>query len=136
MFKTVIQAAGLIQLAISASSLAIPWLLGWKEDVARLRPLTARVFWTYAGYILVTNISFGLLSLLMPEQLAQHSPLAIAVAGFIAIYWLSRLVIQITVFDRVESPKEPLFRVARVLYLSAFASLVVVYSMTAIGGWS
>jgi CBS domain containing-hemolysin-like protein len=135
-FKTLIQAAGLIQLGISASSLAIPWLLGWKEEVARLRPLTKRVFWTYAGYILVTNISFGLLSLLMPEQLAAHTPLAIAVAGFIALYWLSRLVIQITVFDRVESPKEPLFRVARLLYLAAFTSLVVVYSMTAFGKWS
>ena len=131
-----IRIAGLIQLAIAASSLAIPGLLGWREDVARLRPLTARVFWTYSGYILSTNVSFGLLSALMPERLAEHSPLAIAVAGFIAVYWLSRLVIQITVFDRVESPREPLFRIARLLYLTAFTSLAAVYSVTAITGLS
>jgi hypothetical protein len=137
MFKTnlpplIIRLAGLVQLSIAASSLAIPKLLGWRADVARLKPLTARVFWTYSGYILATNISLGLLSTLMPEQLAAHTPLAIAVSGFIAIYWLSRLIIQFAVFDRVEVGPAPLFRVARLMYVTAFASLALIYSLTAL----
>jgi surface polysaccharide O-acyltransferase-like enzyme len=141
MFKTellpvAIRVAGFVQLAIAASSLFIPRVLGWRRDVARLQPLTARVFWTYSGYVLATNIAFGLLSALMPERLAEHSPLAIAVTAFIGVYWLSRLVIQFAIFDRVEAANAPLFRVARLLYVTAFVSLTAVYSVTAIQGLS
>jgi len=129
-----IRAAGFVQLAIAGSSLLIPKMLGWRQDVARLQPLTARVFWTYAGYIFSTNVAFGLLSALMPARLAEHSPLAIAVTGFMAVYWLSRLVIQFAFFDRVEAASAPLFRIARLLYVTAFASLATVYSFTAIQG--
>src|SRR3954447_26977464 len=112
MFKTellpvAIRIAGFVQLAIAASSLFIPRVLGWRRDVARLQPLTARVFWTYAGYIFSTNVAFGLLSALMPARLAEHSPLAIAVTAFMAMYWLSRLVIQFAFFDRVEAANAP-----------------------------
>jgi len=141
MFKTeslilAIRFAGLAQLAIAASSLLIPRLLGWKRDVARLQPLTANVFWTYAGYVFATNVAFGLLSALMPQRLAEHSPLAIAVSAFIALYWLSRLVIQFVVFDRADAGGAPLFRVARLLYIAGFASIGAVYSLTAISGLS
>lgn len=131
-----IRLAGFVQLAIAASSLLIPRMLGWRQDVARLKPLTARVFWTYAGYIFSTNVAFGLLSALMPARLAEHSPLAIAVTAFMATYWLSRLVIQFALFDRVEAANAPLFRVARLLYITAFASLTAVYALTAIQGLS
>lgn len=44
-------AAGVGQLVLIVASLAIPRVLHWKEDTARLRPLTRQVFWTYALYI-------------------------------------------------------------------------------------
>jgi len=123
-----------VQLAIAASSLLIPKLLGWRREVARLEPLTARVFWTYSGYILAMNVSLGLLSVLMPQRLAEQTPLAIAITSFIALYWLSRLVIQFAVFDRVEIGNALHFRIARLLYITGFASLGAVYSLTAIRG--
>ena len=63
MFKTELRTAvflaGLTQIAIAASSLAIPRLLHWREETAGLVPLTRQVFWTYAGYIFATNLAFG-----------------------------------------------------------------------------
>jgi len=55
--------AGLGQLALVLASLAIPSVLNWREDTAKLRPLTRQVFWTYALYIWSINLAFGLLSL-------------------------------------------------------------------------
>ena len=84
-------AAGVGQLVLVAASLAIPRVLRWSEDLARLRPLTRQVFWTYAGYIWATNLAFGLVSTFAPGWLLDRTPLAGAVCGFIATYWGARL---------------------------------------------
>src|SRR5262245_13280683 len=113
--RTLVVLAGLGQLALAAASLAIPRVLGWREETAQLRPLTRQVFWTYAAYIWVTNLSFGLLSALAPVWLLDGSPLAGAVAGFIALYWGARAVIQFAYFDRGGLPGGPAFRLAEAL---------------------
>ena len=70
--------AGVCQLALISVSLAIPRVLRWREDTAKLRPLTRQVFWTYAIYIWCTNLAFGLASL-RPSWLLDRSPLATGV---------------------------------------------------------
>ena len=123
---------GLAQLAIASTSLLIPRLLGWREEVRRLRPLTRQVFWTYAGYILGTNVAFGLLSLLGARALVDGSALARAVCGFMAAYWLVRLVLQFAVYDRSEAAGRPLFRWAELVYATGFAYLAAVYAAAAV----
>ena len=122
-----LMAAGLGQLALAAASLAIPRALGWREDTARLRPLTRQIFWTYAGYIWSFHVCFGLLSLLAPEWLLDRTPLAAAVCGFIAVYWGARLVLQFTWLDRSAAPRGPVFVVAEAALVTLFASLVGIY---------
>jgi hypothetical protein len=132
MFKNALILAGIAQLGIAASSLLIPRLLGWREETARLKPLTRQVFWTYASYILSFHIAFGLLSLLAPAVLLDGSALARTVCGFIAVYWLVRLALQFVAFDRSGAAGRPLFRFAEAAYVSAFAYLVLVYGATAV----
>src|SRR5277367_589682 len=96
--------AGLGQLLLAAVSLSIPGVLGWREDTARLKPLTRQVFWTYAGYIWTAHVAFGLLSALSPGLLLERTPLAASVSGFMATWWAARLVIQFVLFDRSARP--------------------------------
>ena len=105
--------AGTAQLILVVASLAIPRLLNWKGDLAKLRPLTRQVFWTYAAYIWVTNLSFGLLSTMTPQLLLDRSPLAGFVCSFIAVYWAARVVIQFGYFDRTDAPKGRFFVLGR-----------------------
>ena len=126
-WRTLLIAAGVGQLILIAASLAIPRVLRWPEDLARLRPLTRQVFWTYAGYIWATNLSFGLLSTFAPGWLLDATPLAGAVCGFIATYWGARVAIQFVYFDRDDAPKGPLFAVGEVLLVGLFVALTVVY---------
>lgn len=95
--------AGLGQLALIVASLAIPRVLRWREDTAKLRPLTRQVFWTYALYIWSINLGFGLVSL-RPDWLLDHSPLACCATGLIAAYWAGRILIQFFYFDRSDAP--------------------------------
>ena len=69
----IVATAGIGQLLLALGSLAVPRVLGWREETAKLRPLTRQVFWTYAAYIWCTNVSFGLLSTLAPERLIDRS---------------------------------------------------------------
>jgi hypothetical protein len=124
---TAVFLAGIGQIALALASLAIPRVLRWREDTARLRPLTRQVFWTYAGYIWATNLSFGLVSLLLPGSLIDRSPLAAAVTAFIAAYWLARLVIQFTWFDRSDAPAGWHVRAAEVALVSLFVLLTATY---------
>lgn len=102
--EMLVRLGGIGQVILAAGSLAIPGVLGWKEDTAKLRPLTSQVFWTYAGYIWTTNVCFGLISTFGPRLLLDHTPLAGLVCGYITAYWLARVVIQFTYFDRSAAP--------------------------------
>jgi hypothetical protein len=128
MFKTSLILAGLAQLAIAMTSLLIPRLLDWPKETRLLSPLTRRVFWTYAGYILGTNLWFAALAIGWPSQLASGTPLAALVTGFIAAYWLVRIIIQFAWFRRSLSDDRRLFKVAEVVYVAGFAYVTVVFA--------
>ena len=125
--------AGLGQLALAAGSVAVPIVLRWREDTARLRPLTRQVFWTYAGYIWTTNVAFGLLSAVAPHLLLDGGPLARIVATYITLYWGVRVIIQFTYFDRTDAPPGRLTQLGEVALVGLFVYLTLVYGALALG---
>lgn len=130
MLETAIFWAGIGQLILVVGSLAIPKVLNWNEDTSKLRPLTRQVFWTYAGYIWVTNLSFALVSMMSPASLTDKSFLATAVTIYIFVYWLARVIIQFTWFDRSDAPQGWLYSIAEALLVGLFIGLTAVY------GWA
>lgn len=131
MFKIMIMLSGLVQLAIAVSTLAIPKLLDWPRELRRLEPLTRSIFWTYAGYILSLNLWFGAMALGWSGELLGGTPLAALVTGFIALYWLVRVVGQFTWYAREIAHTRRLFQVAEVLYVTGFVFLACVFSAAA-----
>jgi hypothetical protein len=136
MFKnswtTLIWAAGAAQILLVAVSLAlIPRILRWREETARLRPLTRQVATTYAFYVVTTNLAFGVLSALRPGWLVGPPGLATAVDAFIALWWGVRLVLQFTYYDRHGGPSGPAFRLAEIALVTLFAYLTLVYGAAA-----
>lgn len=135
LLRALVVAAGAGQLVLAAASLAIPRVLGWREETARLRPLTRRLFWTYAGYILGFHVAFGLLSTLAPHWLLDGSPLATAVSAFIAVYWGVRLTLQFVSFRGVEVPAGLRYRMAEAALVALFVALTLIYGAAAwLGG--
>lgn len=122
--------AGLGQIGLVAGSLVIPKILKWKDELNKVQPLIKQIFWTYAGYILVTNFCFGLISVFATNTLIDKSILATAVTGFIALYWFSRIAIQFFYFDRKNFPDGKILLLGEVLLIALFVFLTLVY------GWS
>lgn len=120
--------AGLAQIILVIGSLAIPKALNWRPELAKVQPLIKQMFWTYAAYILVINLCFGLLSVFDFTELINGSKLAMLITGFIAIYWISRVLIQFFYFDRANFPAGKWNKLAEVLLVSLFVFLSVVYS--------
>lgn len=125
-------AAGLAQIGIALAGLGIPRVLGWREETERLSPLNRHVFWTYAGYILATNLALGALSSAAPHLLLDGSALARCVAGYAACYWGVRLALQLTAYERAR-PRGVGYAFAAVAFGIVFGYLALVYGAIAFG---
>ena len=99
--------------------------------MARCGRSLARSSHTYAFYIVGTNLSFGLLSAFAPRWLVAPTGLAAAVAGFIAVYWGARVVIQFTYYDRRGGPSGLGPRIAEAALVALFLYLTIVYGCAA-----
>ncbi len=120
--------AGLAQVVLVIASTAIPRLLRWKEELAKTSILIQQMFWTYAGYILVINFSFGIISIIGTGELLDKSFLARVVTLFIAVYWLTRIMIQFFYFDTSAAPKGWIYKAGEILLVALFFFLAAVYS--------
>jgi hypothetical protein len=118
--------AGFAQLSIVAASLLAPRVLGWREELAGISPLTRTIFWTYAGYISATNLALALVSF-RADWLLTGEPLARAVAAYGALYWGVRFVLQMTCYRR-HAPQGRWYRAADLGFSVAFAFAAAVFA--------
>jgi hypothetical protein len=119
--------AGWGQLAVVVGSLGVPRALNWKDELQKVGPLIRQIFWTYAGYILCTNLAFALVSILGSDGLTDGSSLAASVTGFITVYWFARIMIQFFYFDRESAPKGLKYTVGEVVLVVLFVFFTAVY---------
>ncbi len=96
--------AGLAQFGMVVVGLRVPRALGWKEDLAKLRPMNRRLFWVYGAFIAGTNAGFGAISMAFPGEIAAGRGLAGAFALLVGLYWAARLAVQAFVFDAADGP--------------------------------
>jgi hypothetical protein len=129
-YLIIISGAG--QLALAVGSLTIPRVLKWNEKLAAIEPLLRQMFWTYAGYILSINISFGIISLIAPSELINHSNLARYLTILIAIYWLARVLIQVFYFDKSSAPRGQIYVLGEILLMTAFVFFSLSYGLAAL----
>ena len=119
--------AGIFHIALVIGSTFIPVLLNWNQELEKVSVLIKQIFWTYAGYILGTNLCFGLLSVFHTEVLTNGSPLAGYVCLFIALYWMVRIAVQFFYFDRPSAPKGFIYDLGEISLVALFIFFTLVY---------
>jgi hypothetical protein len=125
---------GLGQIALALASLSLPRILRWPDQLRQLQPLTRRIFWVYAAYILGTNLCLGTLSALAPHLLLERTALARCVGGYAAVYWGARLCIQFVWF-RGAAPRGLGYALADGAVTLGFALCTAVYGTIALDLW-
>lgn len=119
--------SGILHLILGIGSSIIPKVLDWNTELAKVKPLIRQMFWTYAAYILVINLCFGLVSIWGTEELLNHSFLASCITLFISIYWLTRIGIQFFYFDTTDAPKGLIFTLGEMGLVSLFIFFTAIY---------
>ena len=94
-----IMIAGALHFGLLTASLLTPGVLQWRTELLSVSPLSRHVIWVHGAFIVLVIVGFGLISLLNAPALAGGSALARSVCGFMAVFWLARLMIQLFLFD-------------------------------------
>ena len=133
MLEWSILAAGLVHLAITSAGLTMTLVLDWRRSLAPLCALTRHIIWTHGAFVLLTIVGFGVVSLMYPGALASGDPLARAVCGFIAAFWLIRLFIGFFLFDAKPHLTSAVLKVCYHSLTVVFLFFVVCYGAAAVG---
>ncbi len=100
----------------------------WYKDVKQLKPLNQEIAKTYGRYIQGLNFSFGLIAILIPNDLKNHTALAIAITGLIAAYWVGKAATQFAYYPMYEIPKKLIFKIGSYFMNSLFTLFAIVYT--------
>ena len=91
---TLLRAAGIGQLSVLIASALVPIRLNWRVELQSLSRLHRQMYWVYGGYVVLSIVALGLLSILNARELASGSGLARGFCTYVAVFWGIRLSLQ------------------------------------------
>jgi hypothetical protein len=121
--------AGAVHVGIMAANIPLPRRLQVRERLAGVPRFVRQIFYVHWVYIVLVLGLFAALCFGFAPELARGSGLGRFLSGFIAGFWLLRIVLQIVYYDR-EVRREN--RGMDSLYLGSLIVLVVVFGMAAL----
>ena len=124
--------AGAAHFAILIASALVPKVLDWKTTLQPLAPFLRTLFWVYGVFIVLTIISFGVLTLRHADAMAAGEPVARTVAAVIAVFWGARLMVQLFIFDARPWLTTAWLRLGYHLLTVAFIFMAAIYSWAAL----
>jgi len=101
----------------------------WYNDVKQLKPLNQEIAKTYGRYIQGLNFSFGLIAILLTNDLKNQTHLAIALTGLIAAYWVGKVATQIAYYPMYQIPQKLHFKIGSYFMNTLFVLFAVVYTL-------
>lgn len=130
--ETMLKAGGYLHFAILIANALTPIVLDWRGSLSMLSKFMRQLVWAYGAFIVLVIIGFGLISVLHAHALAAGTPLARALCGFIAFFWLCRLIVQIFVFDIRPLVSNFVLKAGYHGLTAVFAYFVLVYGWAAL----
>lgn len=99
----------------------------WYNDIKKLKPLNQEIAKTYGRYIQGLNFSFGLISLLLADDLKNGTALASALTGLIAAYWTGKVITQFAYYPMYQIPKKLIFKIGEFLMNTLFMTFSLLF---------
>jgi len=118
---------GAAHFVILFASFQVPYRLRWKQDLKQLISFNRKLLWVQSGFTVLTIIAFGTLTLALHTELLQGDRAALGLAGFIGIYWTTRILVDALYFSHADWPKGMAFVVGHALLTLLFCWLAVSY---------
>lgn len=118
-------AAGHFSLLLVSSQ--VPRELGWRADLATLRPFNRKLMYVFGGYVVFTYLAFGVLTVVLHDELVRGDKAAVALAVFIGLYWLVRLGVDAFWFSSQDWPTGMKYRLGHAALNLLFCFLTATY---------
>lgn len=118
---------GVMQLLVLMASFQVPGRLNWKDDLPKLSSFNRKLMWTNGAFIVLTIVSFGVLTLTLHSAFMRGESAALGLAIFITIFWTMRILADCVFYKHEDWPKGPQFVIGHALLDSLFAFLVLGY---------
>src|SRR2546426_3121938 len=125
--------AGFLHFGLLLASFSVPRVLDWNTELQKVNPLTRQLVLVHGGFIVLTIICFGAITLAAGRELLAGSMLGLAVAGFIGVFWLGRLLVQLFFFQTEPRLTTPVRKIGYPALYFFFSFFSVVYLLVA---WS
>ena len=119
--------AGAGHFTLLTVSIQLPARLDWRTELARLSAFNRSFVWVAGGYLVFTYLAFGVLTLLLHDEMLRGDRSAAALAAFIGLYWLARVVVDATTFRTAPWPPGWLFRLGHAALVALFGYFSLVY---------
>lgn len=126
-FNVALWLAGIGHFCILGASFQVPHQLHWKEDLAKLRPLNRKLMWTYGVFTVGIIIGFGVLTLVLHNEMLRGDRAALGLASLIGIFWTSRILVDFFYFSHEDWPKGRFFVMGHFLLVSLFIAMASTY---------
>ncbi len=123
--------AGAGQLCVLVASALVPLRLNWRRDLAALPRLHRQLFWVYGGYVVLSIVALGMISLLNAKELASGTGLARAVCAYAAVFWGVRLSLQ-AVLDASPHLTTSWLKIGYSVLTLLFAAFTSIYGYSAL----
>jgi hypothetical protein len=120
-----LQLAGILQLAIASANLVAIRMFRYRQGLAAAPEVIRQVFWVQNVFLVLVLVGFSLLCLLLPTELTGGDVLGRAVCGFLAIFWLLRLIAQ---FAWYSPEKRRQYWTLNAVFVAAFVYLVGIFA--------
>ena len=130
-FAHLILAGGLAHFGILIASALVPIRLNWREEFAKLSPLHRQMYWVYGGYVVLSIVALGLISIVNARELAAGSLLARSFCLYAAAFWGIRLSLQ-AILDVKAHLTVWWLRLGYYTLTLVFLSLTLLYGYTAL----
>jgi cyanate permease len=131
LMKQLIWGAGVVQVGIVLANIPLPGRLKVRERLAGVPRFLRQVFYVHWAYIVIVVGLFAALCFGFAPELAGASGLGRFLSGFMAGFWLLRIVLQVFYYDR-ELRRE--LRKLDLLYVVMLAVLVGIFGTAAVRG--
>jgi hypothetical protein len=124
--------AGIGHFCVLIASMQVPRQLNWKTDLTKLEPFNRKLMWTYGGFTVYTIVAFGVMTLVLHDEMLRGERAALALALFIGIYWLLRIIVDFAYYSHEDWPKGKRFVIGHTLLTLLFVFLSASFFTTAI----
>lgn len=130
-FEHLIMAAGLLHFCQVPAMIVAPKMLEWKKEMAMLTPINRRIVQVIGIAIMLTVLGMGLVVAWGAAEIAAATPLGLALAIFLTVFWAYRGTVQFVVYHRIW-PGGFLGRASHYGLCLLFTFLTLVYGAAAI----